>query len=330
MRAERYRQIWRLLKERRGISLTELMSRLEVSRSTIFRDIAFLRDRSGAPIVFDREQGRYYLEPEVGSVELPGLWFSADETHALLSMQQLLSGLDSSGLLGEHIQPLRQRLIRLLGIGGDSADAMLQRIHIIAAAARPCNASFFQTLAGALLARRQLDICYQARSSLQTTRRIVSPQRLVHYRDNWYLDAWCHTRQALRSFAVDAIESAKRLDMPSLEIDEAELDRQLAAGYGIFAGSDVRWARLRFSSQRARWVALENWHPDQEGQWLSDGSYELRLPYSAEPELLMDILKYGPDCEVVEPIELRQRVVGLLEAAREKYRGVAGFGTGRK
>ena len=42
---------------------------------------------------------------------------------------------------------------------------------------------------------------------------------------------------------------------------------------------------------------------------LEDGCYELKVPYSDDRELIMDILKYGGDCVVVEPEDLRGRVV---------------------
>ena len=56
----------------------------------------------------------------------------------------------------------------------------------------------------------------------------------------------------------------------------------------------------------------------QEGSFLDDGRYRLRLPYSNDPELIMDILKYGPDCEVAEP-ELRGKVARLLKEATGIY-----------
>ena len=167
--------------------------------------------------------------------------------------------------------------------------------------------------------RQRLSIDYSARSNGATSQRQISPQRLTHYRDNWYLDAWCHLREELRSFAVDTIKAVKIVDAPASDIAESQLDAALGAGYGIFSGSEVRWATLNFTAQRARWVAAEHWHPEQEGSFLEDGSYQLRVPYSNDPELIMDILKYGPDCQVVAPVELREKVVGLLKAAVGRY-----------
>lgn len=51
----------------------------------------------------------------------------------------------------------------------------------------------------------------------------ISPQRLVHYRDNWYLDAWCHLRNDLRRFSVDAIQRVKVLRDKARNVAEAKL-----------------------------------------------------------------------------------------------------------
>jgi predicted DNA-binding transcriptional regulator YafY len=233
-------------------------------------------------------------------------------------MQYLLANLDSGGLLGPHLQPLLARLGHILGSADDSAGEVARRIRIQTVGARGFRLEHFQSVGSATLRRRRLLIDYHARGTDQTTCREVSPQRLIHYRDNWYLDAWCHLRNELRSFAVDAIRRAEILDTPARDIDDATLDRVLGAGYGIFSGAEVEWAVLRFSAERSRWVAAEKWHPDQHGRPLDDGGYELRLPYSQEPELLMDILRHGRHVEVLEPAHLREAVRREHEAAAQK------------
>ena len=318
-KSERFGIIERMLLSRRRVSFADLQNRLEVSRATVHRDIKDLRERMNVPILCDRDTGSYRIDASIERYELPGVWFSAGEIHALLSMQQLLAAFDAGGLLAEHVGPLRQRLLGMLESATDSADEIARRIRILSAAARHYAPQHFQHIAAALMERRRLSIEYVARSKGDASQREISPQRLTHYRDNWYLDAWCHLRDELRSFAVDAIKTVKTIDAVAQEIPEAELDAALGAGYGIFAGAQVQWATLLFTPERARWVAAEHWHPEQQGSFLDDGSYQLRLPYSNDPELIMDILKYGPDCAVVAPAGLREKVVGLLKAAVGRY-----------
>ncbi|MBK8889575.1 MAG: YafY family transcriptional regulator [Dechloromonas sp.] len=327
--SERFGIIERMLLSRRSVTFADLQQRLGVSRATLFRDLRDLKDRMGVPVVLDRDTGTYRIDRSVERYELPGVWFSAGEIHALLSMQQLLAGFDPGGILAEHIAPLRERLSSMLESATDSAEEIARRIHIVSAAARHYAPQHFQSIAAALMERQRLVIRYRARSNGTSSQREISPQRLTHYRDNWYLDAWCHLRDELRSFSVDAIFEAKTNDTLARDIPDTELAVALGAGYGIFAGREIQWATLRFTPERARWVAAEHWHPEQQGKFLPDGRYQLRLPYSNDPELIMDILKYGPDCEVVEPGDLREKVVGLLRKTLENYGAVSSCETTR-
>jgi predicted DNA-binding transcriptional regulator YafY len=252
--------------------------------------------------------------------ELPGLWFSPTEIHALLTMQQLLAGLDAGGVLSSHIAPLMERLNALLGPEGNADAAQLgQRVRIISLAQRSVRPRHFEQVATALAQRKRLHIAYTARGNGHATEREVSPLRLVHYRDNWYLDAWCHYRKSLRNFALDAITQVVPLEKAALEVSDAKLTATFGPGYGIFSGGAVRWARLRFSPERARWVAQEQWHPEQTGTHTPDGSYLLRLPYTDHRELIMDILKHGTHCEVLGPASLRRAVGDEVKTMAEKY-----------
>ncbi|HTZ00018.1 MAG TPA: YafY family protein [Rhodocyclaceae bacterium] len=320
-RTERFYKIDQLLHERRLATFADMQEALEVSRATLKRDLQYLRDRLNAPIVYDRDAGGYRYDGQGGGgprFELPGLWFNATEIYALLTMQNLLAEVQP-GLLGPHIAPLQARLASLLGSRDDAPEEVAKRIRILHAARRRSGLGHFEPIAAALVKRRRLRLRHWNRARDEETDREVSPQRLVYYRDNWYLDAWCHLRQEVRSFAVDAVRRAEMLDEPAREVPAKQLDAVLAAGYGIFAGARVEWAKLRFAPAAARWVSAEQWHPKQRGTMAADGSYLLELPYANPRELTMDILRYGAEVEVLAPDSLRQRVRDELEKARSLY-----------
>ncbi|HMN13368.1 MAG TPA: WYL domain-containing protein [Bellilinea sp.] len=323
-RTERFYKIDQMISDRKVVPFDDFLDELEVSRATLKRDFQYLRDRLNAPIIWDRELGGYRYEksdaPAGSQFELPGLWFNASEIHALLTMQHLMANLDKGGLLSPHIQPLMARLNGLLGTADNTAEEVRKRVRIIGVAARRMHLSHFETVGSALLRRKRLMITYHARGTDEVTEREVSPQRLVYYRENWYLDAWCHLRKGLRNFSVDAIQKAEVLEKPARDISEKTTDEILGAGYGIFSGSKVQWAKLKFTPERARWVAHEQWHPRQKGTMGADGSYVLEIPYADDRELLMDILKYGPDVEVLGPSNLRQRVRMAISQSCEKYK----------
>lgn len=319
---ERLYRIKQLLDAGRCVGKAALLQQLSVSPATLKRDIAHLRDRMNAPIVWDRDRTGWRLDTAVQlpgtQYELPGLWLTAEEIHALLTMQHLLAHLDSGGLLGPHIEPLAARLGQMLGSGANAGAEVARRIRVQTVGARKVHLPHFQAVGSALLRRMRLQMVYHGRGRNLTQEREVSPQRLIHYRDNWYLDAWCHRMRGLRSFAVDAVRSAIVLDKTSIDVPEAELDEVLGAGYGIFAGRRVVWARLRFSADRARWVAAESWHPKQRGHFEPDGSYLLELPYADPRELVMDILRHVPEVEVLGPEGLKLEVLKKLQASLEK------------
>ena len=325
-RTERFYRIERMLRSRRIVTIDAFLDELEVSRATFKRDLEYLRSRLSTPIVWDGEAGGYRLASDEPESELPGLWFDAAEALALLTMHELLEQI-GGGMLEAHVAPIAQRLEKILGSRGHAASQVRNRIRLLQMARRSVGSAQFAVLAQALLERKRLAIVHFNRASGERLEREISPQRLVYYRDNWYLDAWCHLRNGLRSFAVDAVESARLLDAAAAEASQEEMDRELSSGYGIFSGANVRWATLRFTPERARWVASEQWHPAQRSRFEADGSYILEVPYSDDRELSMDILKHGADVEVLAPDTLRSSLAAQLQKALGRYGDPAGGGS---
>ena len=286
-KTDRVYKIEMLIRHRGHVSFATLLEELEVSPATLKRDLEFLRDRLGAPIEYDRDLNAYRFGAEYRGQkhELPGLWFNERELYSLLMAYQLLNELDDEGVISRHLQPLLDRIHQMLGGGEQEAKALLQR--------------------------RRLHMRYLTRGRRAVSERDVSPQRLVHYRSTWYLDAWCHQRERLLRFALDAIESAQVLDDKARDIPMRQVQAEMDAGYGIYAGGQPQWAVLRFDAQAALWASREQWHPEQQGRWLGapgDSAWELRLPYVDETELVMDVLRQGPEVQVIEPASLRERV----------------------
>ena len=318
-RYERILAIHRLLKSARyPISMARLQDETNASRATVYRDIAFLRDALGAPIDSEGDHGFRYADDEAARFELPGLWLSSEELHALLAAHRLLDR-TGPGVLDSALAPLKDRIDSLLAQQSGGKRWPIERIRVIATAVRRVNEQAFRQVATAVLERRRLGFDYRARSTDQISRRTVSPQRLTHYRDNWYLDAWDHDRDDLRSFSLDRIGTARLLDQIAEDVPDEELDRQLASSYGIFSGTPRNLAVIVFAARAARWVAEERWHSKQEGRFLPDGRYELKLPYGDSRELFMDVLRYGAEAEILAPVSLREQAKAQLQLALGQY-----------
>jgi predicted DNA-binding transcriptional regulator YafY len=299
---------------------SQMLDELEVSRATFKRDIEYMRERLNAPIEWDRESGGYrYAGADGGQQQfLPGLWFNSSEAYALLMMQSLLSEMQP-GLLGTHIEPLKARLRAVIESGQHPARDVESRVRILNVAVRAVPDKNFELVAAALLRGERLELQYYGRGRDAQSLREVSPQLLIHYRGNWYLAAWCHLRSGMRSFAMDAIERASVLPKTSKRLPKRELDAFIGQGYGIFSGADVQWARLRFSPERARWVARELWHPQQRLSTEVDGWLSMEIPFTDLRELSMDILRHGSHVEVLSPPELVDLIRIELGKALGRY-----------
>jgi predicted DNA-binding transcriptional regulator YafY len=296
------------------------MARLECSRATMFRLIGEMKDILGAPIEFDSERGGFiYKQSAEGQrYELPGLWFSPAELQSLAVMQRMLHDL-GGGLLADQLSAITKRLTQLVQHRRLNLGEAAARLRFPGVASRAAGEAF-QVAASATLQRCKLWFEYHARGSNRKSERTVSPQRLTHYREAWYLDAWDDASNELRTFSIDRMNRPAVLSDVALDLTDAELDTHFATSYGIFGGKADKEAVLVFSAERARWVADERWHPEQKDRYLEDGSYELRVPYRDSRELTMDVMRHGMHVQVIEPQELRDEVADQLRRAADLYK----------
>lgn len=327
-----------MLSQRRATPRDDILEALGVSLATFKRDLEYLRDRFNAPIIWDSELRGYRYEDAVQigpKFQLPGLWFSEQELHALATMQYLLGSIDKGGPIGKQLEPLMGRLNSIIGQDNDNTAEIKKRVRLISTSARKNDLTHFKHVGSALVKRQRLEMEYGTRHRTTGTtanaaidgttaecdnKRIVSPQRLIHYRDNWYLGAWCHRANDIRTFSLDAIANCTILETPAKNIADSTLAKYYDGGYGIFGGTRQTWAKLKFNPTSARYVAVERWHPEQKGKFIKGGYYQLEVPYANATELIMDIMRHGPDVEVQAPASLRKAVTERVEKTLDHYR----------
>jgi predicted DNA-binding transcriptional regulator YafY len=197
-RLEHVYKLHQLLQGRRsGLSRAALEEALEIPRSTLTRLLRICQDRLHMPVVYDRARGGYCYDLQ-------------------------------PGVLKPWIDPLQQRISDLLEHRHAGSKEVWRRIKILPMANREARLEDFQRCADALVTRRRLRMLYRSRSNSDGNdfERQVSPQRLIYYRDNWYLDAWCHQRRALRTFALDRMQ-VLGIGKPAIDIDDSKLQQHL-------------------------------------------------------------------------------------------------------
>ncbi len=298
----------------------KIREKIGCSRSTFFRIKSEAESLLGVKILLDKKYGGYFLEKPDGSVESPRQYFSMAEIESLVMIEHALTGLQG-GSFSELLGPIRDRFLPLLKSRRIPIDSLRDRFKILSVFSRKVEDAIFRTAFEGLVRKRRLQIEYRALGSQECHSRVVSPQNLLRYRDNWYLDAFCHERQSLRCFALSRVAGARLLKEKIQTVTPETLEKHYAEAFGIFTGPATRTARIRFTGVAAIEVPHETWHPAQTGETLDDGSYVLSFPYGNDTELVMDVLKWGKDAEVLEPAELREKVGMVLREAARKYEG---------
>lgn len=318
VKIDRIQQLHRLFRSHRWpVPIATLADELRCTRRTARRLIDEMRDFLHAPLEYDPgRKGWHYRPDERDQFELPGMWLTAEELQSLTLLLHVIESV-GRGLLDQDLRPVARQIDALLRVRGIEPGAFAERIRILPMAQRNLPGHVFQVTAEALLQHCRLAIRYTDYSG-HTSKRILSPQNLVLYRDNWYLDAWCHRKQALRTFSLARIDNCQLTEGTYQAVPTARLEEEYARGYGIFAGEPRHTAVLRFLPRVAREISKQHWHPQQQTRWDGD-CLLLSFPYARPDELIGDILRHVPDVVVEGPRELKEAVVQRLKAGIGVY-----------
>lgn len=315
---DRIYRLHNLLKHKRRRRLDELMDALECSRATVMRAIGFMRTRLRAPIEYGHADNVYFYDlRDNHPFELPGLWLTGREIASLATLDALVEQLEP-GLLRESLRMVRARAAELGSAGGLDCSRLAERVKLLPMANRRVAPALFSTIAEALLRKQSISHTYDGGSEPGACR-TVSPQQIVHYRDNWYMDGWCHGRGGLRTYALCGIAGCRLDSTPYKRAPKKLLEEHFVHSYGLFAGPATTTAIIRFHDIAARYVSREQWHPKQKGAWLDDSTYELHIPIGDTREIQGDILRWGEMAEVVSPQEMRETVAKRLKMACLRY-----------
>ncbi len=306
---------------RRGAftNCTKLAETLEVSRKTVVRDIAFMRDRLELPIEFDSRINAYRYTHAVSA--FPTVQVSEGELLALLVARKALEQYRGTPF---HRQ-LEVSFEKLTGglkdrISFSPADE-LQSVSFKNIGLGKADMAVFNTLSGATLRQHEVEFDYRKPAETRTARRRVQPYHLAHRENLWYLVGFDHERAALRTFALPRISNPHVLKAQFIRPADFSPEKFFASALGVLGGERNYRVVIRFSAAVAVRVREREWHESQELRDLPDGRLQLRLQLGALPEIERWVLTWGVDAEVVQPKELRDRLQTIACTLLQVYRG---------
>ena len=322
VRASRLVSLVLLLQTRGRMTARQLAVELEVSERTIHRDLAAL-SAAGVPVY--AEPGRYggCQLVEGYRTRLTGL--NADEAEALflagapgplaeLGLGTVLAAAQLK-VLAALPPELRSRAVRVR-----------QRFHLDAPAwfRDPDDVPHLAMVAAASWDDRRLDVRYQRPD--RVVRRVLDPLGLVLKAGVWYLVA--ANRGHVRTYRVSRLRSvdvragsfvrpddfdlAAYWASSSLQFEEQMLRIEVTARVNP-TGLAVLRRVLEPAAGRAAQAAAAEARPE------ADGWVRLVTPMESFEVAYQELLRLGADVEVLEPVELRQRLVATAHAMSRRY-----------
>jgi len=319
---ERLAYIDHEIRQGRYPSLPALVTSLGVSKRTVLRDLNYLRTMLDHPIKYNRERRGYYYDGP--APVLPAVALREGELFALFVARKALAQYRGT----PYEAALRSAFEKIRGALSDDVELYLDEWDRKLAfrpggGAMPVDAEVWAKLAAALDAGWRLRIYYHTAYRDEKTWREVDPYFLFNLAGEWYLVAYCHLREQIRTFLPGRIEKIEVTDAAFTRPTDLTAAAFLQDSFQVETrhGSRPRKVRIRFAPAKAPYIRERRWHPSQQLEELSDGGGVLTLTTASEGELISWVMSQGAGAEVLAPPELREKVAAAARAMAANYDG---------
>lgn len=289
----------------------------EFSERTFKRDIEWLRDEQ-APLEYEPRRHGYYYTDE--AFELPTVMLTEGDLLAVLVTERALSSYRNSPYY-ERLRSVFDRLTRLLPekVTVHTED-LAQNVTVVTEPVTEIDAGVWQVVQACLEQERSVAVSYRKPGYANSATRVIDPYHIVGFRGEWYLIGYSHHDEEVRIYALgrftDARTTSYRFDAPA-EFDPAGY---IDPAFGVFLGGETRDIAVRFDAAVASKIRERKWHPDQKIDEQDDGGIILRFRTNQTQQTLFWVSQWGPNAEILEPVELREQAASWMEAAASRYR----------
>ena len=177
------------------------------------------------------------------------------------------------------------------------------------------------SLAEAWVSQRQIKIAYRSLPAERATERIIEPYFIEPAASGHssYVIAYCHLTKSLRTFKIERIEGAQISAEPYVIPPEFDANEFLESSWGIVVKGEVKTIKLKFDPEIARIIEETLWHSSQVLEPQTDGSMIMTLRVTDTVEFRSWVLGWGEKVEVLEPVELRHRIIETAKAMMNVY-----------
>jgi len=304
---ERYYWLQGQIKAGRYPNARKLSEKFEISEKQAQRDIEFMRDRIGAPLVYNPARKGYGYEDD--TYELPPVWFKEDELLALCLALRLASTLPDHKLKSSLYELLEKFLTFRFLDSPPSLTDIKAKVSVKNVEYYKVDETVFHRVVDSLFRNEALKISYHTPHKDETTERLIQPLHLLCYMGSWHLIAFCTLKQDLRDFALSRIRIiepvSQGVKLPKLI---PSIKEYINKNFGLMSGGESIEVCLKFTPEVSPWISEQIWFSGQEVSRSEDGSICLKFPVVDFREIRREILKYGSSVEVLFPQELRDEI----------------------
>ncbi len=290
----------------------------EVTERTIKRDIREMREDYLAPIGYDPQRRGYFYTRE--DFQLPGIHLSEGDLLALLVADRALVAYRNTPF-HEKLRKVVERLARQLP---DKVTVESQELatgfSVVPDPVTEIKSGVWDTLQQCLAEQVTAALRYQAPGYDEPAVRLVDPYHLVGYRGEWYLLGWSRHDEEVRVYALARIVKCTKWRTSFTRAPDFKVGDYIDPNFGIFLNEPWVDVAVRFDAAVASRIRERVWHLEQRIEDLDDGDIILRYRTNQQSQTLFWAGQWGPNAEILEPVELRDRAREWFRDAAAQYR----------
>jgi proteasome accessory factor B len=294
---------------------SNLAMELEISTKSVYRDLEFMRARLGVPLEWDGTKNGYYYTEEVKS--FPPLQITEGEVVALVVAEKALQQYRGTSFEKPLLSAIRKMEDSLPEVVSLSLSDLEQSISFQTRAAPILNQEILDALAKATAKRQQLELTYRKPGEKNAEQRRVDPYHLANINGEWFLFAFDHLRNDIRTFVPARIHGLRQTGRTFKRPQKFSLEERLRGSFGVRSGKGAHEVVLRFDVKVADYIREKKWHESQKLRELKGGAVELTMQLSSLEEVERWVLTWAGYAKVLRPSELADSV---KQAARRMLR----------
>ncbi len=295
---------------------TDFRKKFEVSRSTVMRDIDFLKDRYMVPLDYSKEHNGYFLSDP--NYTIPSFLLTEGELFTLHIILPLMEQYKGTPLEPVFESIMKQMLDMLPKDVAVSTSFNADQVHFISNPQPQIDQEIFFKVLEGIQERKTLDFAYRSIKRQEYIQRKFNPYKILCQRGDWYILGYCHRHQEFRVYNMARIQNISVAER--FEWDESfDINSHIDPDFGVWAQGKSFTVELLFSQEVHTFILERQWHVGQRCCLQEDGRVLLTFETNQFDEILHWVMSFGHKVLVLNPPELKEAIRQEIATMAKMY-----------